>query len=59
MKKKQHTHSFWMKCCNRKNKGQTMICKTLCIENKTSSNTNPTTNQLFIRLGQTYTREIM
>jgi hypothetical protein len=32
-----------MNCCNRKNKRQTMICKTICIENKTSSNTNPTT----------------
>ena len=28
--KKQKTQfCFWMKCCNRKDKGQTMICKTL------------------------------
>jgi ABC-type long-subunit fatty acid transport system fused permease/ATPase subunit len=29
------------------------------IENKTLSNTNPTTNQLFTRLTQTYKKEIM
>ena len=29
------------------------------IENKTSSNTNPTTNQLFTRLAQTYKKTIM
>ena len=45
-----------MKCCNRKDKGQTIICKTLCIHNKRSSNTNP---QLFTRLGQTYKKDIM
>ena len=34
---KKHTHTqfcFWMKCCNRKDKGQTMICKTLYIHRK-------------------------
>jgi hypothetical protein len=48
-----------MKCCNRKDKGLILICKALYIENKILSNTNPTTNQLFSRLGQTYKKTIM